>query len=416
MGWWRDREELRTRLEEHGWNAAALARASGAHRTTIAGWAKRHGIELGSPGPKPPGTERPLDPSSEGEIASLIEPDSDELTAERLLKRKGLSTEDHRITSITVNQWDAPAEGGGTVPMGQVKVSVTPRTRAEDLLPAREAGYRPPIRARAFERAVELTYVTSDLHAPYHDEAKHAAQCSLLKAIEPERGIDLGDMLDLPRPSRHRATPGWDAAPQSCIDAAYRVWVDRVAASPSTSWQALLGNHDIRLEVAAREKVAELAGLTRAEGELPVMDLGYLLRFDELGVELVRPEGEYHAARIVVADGLVAQHGTRSAPKGSTGAAKAGEGLTCSLLQGHDHRQGISTLTRLNEHGEPVTLTHVAVGASCKIKGGIGYSPDPAWQNGDAIVVHYPDGGWGVELVRWDGTYLTWRDYRVSSA
>lgn len=410
MGWWRDKAECRRVLEAHGWNAAAAAAAMGCHRSTVTTWMKRHGFKAGKQGPRPAVDPAGMD-EREGVVAAELGP-SDRADHAKLIALAGFEQDQAEVAQVTVNRWDAPAEGGGTVAMAQVKGIIRKKVQADDLLPARTRGYKPrKPRTPRPTRRMRYTYVTSDLHAPYHDERKHKAQCMLLAALAPDDAIDLGDMLDLPRPSRHRATPGWDASPQECIDVAYRVWCDRIAASPEARWRALLGNHDIRAEVAIREKLADLAGLTRAKGELPVMDLGYLLRFDELGVELIRPEGEYHAARAQIAPGLIAQHGTRTARKGSTGAAAAGEGLACSILQGHDHRQGITYTTRIDEHGRPVQLVNVSVGCSCRIEGGIGYAPDPSWTNGDAVVVHDADGGWHVELVVWDGDALRWRDY-----
>ncbi len=433
--WYWDREKLAAALAQHG-SRNAITDATGVNPQTLQHWIRKHGLASGHP--RSPGGGSQNHPASKAipprakitdDTALLIGAPNpmatNSLSPDDLFRAHNLDPQDWEYTT-TINRWDALAGDGKVTTLAQLKINAKRKRSLDLIVPARAAGWRPtrlPQR-KAPRRAVWRELVTSDAHAPYHDTGKHRAFCRLLADVKPDGLTDLGDMLDLPRPSRHRPTPGWSASPQECVDASHRLWAERVAASPRTRRRALLGNHDDRLRMAAEERIPDFHDLRPPGNELSPFDVGHLLRFDELGVELIRPAGEYHAAEVVIAEGvpgkpwtrLVGIHGTQAGAKGQPGAGKAADRRTCSVLQGHDHRQGLTYLSRWDGERRVGDVAAVSIGTSSTRDGGIGYAVDPDWQQGDAMVTIWPDGHWHVELIRWDGGELTWRDNRYSGA
>lgn len=296
----------------------------------------------------------------------------------------------------------------------------TPRTNSDEefavewgkygfLTAARSKGWRPSLPKRAApDRATQLVVCVSDTHAPYHDPGLHDCLLQWLNQHQPERAFDFGDLLDLPTPSRHRTTRGFEASPQESLNVRYQLDAERVAASPHTRWTVCLGNHDERLDHAVRDKVgAHVARIARAGEDVPVMDLGFLLRYDELGIELARPSGDYHSVTLEIAPGLHARHGTKAGKHG--GAVKAIEKHAGSVAQGHDHKQVLQQIVKYDEAGVAQSRWAISFGAMCSRD--LGYVEDPDVGQGFLTITVHADGSWHPELARYDAASkrLYWR-------
>lgn len=433
--WWLIEEHLRAEIDKHG-SVKATAEHHRLARNTVGDQARKYGIRSGHPMTVPN-----LPPAKAAGVraervggkvtdttATLVgapnPQDTNTLTPDDLFRAHGLDPDEWEYTT-TINRWDALAGDGKVTTLAQLKISARRKKSLDLILPASVPGWIPKRpRALPMPRPLRRIYVTSDLHAPYHDIGKHRAVLRLLADVQPDEGIDLGDMLDLPKPSRHRPTKDWSATPDECIVGAYKVWGERVAASLRTKWRALLGNHDDRMRLAAEERIPEFANVSPPDDPLGPFDVAKLLKFHELGVELVRAPGDYHAAEIVICEGfegqpwtkLVGGHGVATGATGQPGAGKTVARRTCSYIQGHDHRQGQVYVSRWDGDQQIGDITAISTGASARREGGIGYAKDPDWQLGDVMVTEWPDGTWHAELIRWNGTELIWRDNRYSGA
>lgn len=422
MTWYRDPAQLEAEVRRHG-NASAAARANDTPEPTVRRWALRHRrAQLGTPPASE--AERP-GAMIDGDNAVLVSRPNPQgtrgLQPEVLIREHGLDPADWTWTP-RLNVWDALTGEGGITTLAQLRLAMTRRVRVDLLTPARAPGWTPPRRRqRARSDEPELVVVCSDPHHPYADEGLHRCVVEMLADIKPHRAYDLGDGLDSPNPSRHRRNPAFDATLQECLDAEYSSWRDRIAASPSTRWHRLPGNHDDRVRNEQLERTAALYGVRRAQVEaeiaeygehLPVLDIGYLLRLDELGVEMIRAtdDGEYHHAQVRIAPGLVAGHGTKSGKHG--GATKAGERLTCSWMQGHDHKQALAYLTRWDDERRAGDAALCSVGTLARRD--LGYVEHAEAQQGLATVTVWPDGRFHIELARYDGGELVWRDRRYT--
>jgi hypothetical protein len=153
-----------------------------------------------------------------------------------------------------------------------------------------------------------------------HDLDLHRWAVQWLRKHRPDRGVIMGDLLDLNAPgvTRHPEDPEHTVTVQDTIDYGGRILHDYVRASPGTDWVMMPGNHDQRLRRAQIDNLRALYGLRQAMWEdesqpLPEMlHLRNVLRLDELGIEYVQPDGDYSRARVKIADDMTARHGSKA--------------------------------------------------------------------------------------------------------
>jgi hypothetical protein len=337
---------------------------------------------------------------------------------EALLVSRGLKPSEWIVVRVRVNEWGENSDGQ---PLKQLRVDLVPST-LEALLPARADGWRPPPRAvQAPRQDAELVVFFGDHHAPHHDPQLHQAACEWLRKNRPDRGVLCGDLLDYDTLSRHRQNPKWTRTAQDCVDGAYSLLRGYIQASPGTRWQMLSGNHEDRMRNAAIDQLLGVHGLTQAvdPGQLrgrAVLSVSHLLRLDELGVEWVGSDDEYTHAQVKVSKHLAARHGW-IARKGSGSSALATlDHLRYSCVIGHCHRQALVFHTAHDMDGTPKQLVGVETGTMAQIRGGLGYSVAPDWQQGFATARIWPDGFFSADLAKYVGGSLVWANQRYTPA
>lgn len=341
---------------------------------------------------------------------------SDTDDAERLVKERGFDPEVWDITDITVNEWDAPVEGGGTQTMRQLKVHLRKKRPSTIPVPARSEGYqpkknKPPLVTNG------LIAILGDQHAPHHDQELHERVVDWLADNKPMRGVLLGDLVDFPEQSRHRHDPFWHATAQECLDSAYGLLRDYVDASPDTEWDFCAGNHSDRLRNKIIDQARDLYGLRpgslphETETE-PALGLRHLLRLDELGIRYEESNGSYEHARIRLNNNLAVVHGHKATRGSGTTALKTLTEFGHSVVMGHSHRASIVYETKYDIHGNPETLTAAEAGCLCQIKGGLGYTVNGDWQQGFCTASIFSDKLFKLDLATYiaDTGVLLWRD------
>lgn len=365
--------------------------------------------------------------SHDTESAAETSADSRLNDPDSMLRERGLDPEDWSIEGVTVNEWDGPTAEGTTVTYKQAKLQLRRKKPEFAIVPARADGWKP---SRDYLRTVSTTefktvVLIGDQQAPFHDRKLHELFSAWLKFNQPDEGVLIGDTVDFPDISRHRDNPDNVASVNDCIQSGYEILRDYVAASEGTQWTKLIGNHDERIRNFVIDQAKALYGIKRAttsdQLDEKVLDVGYLLRLDELGIELVDPKGGYSNAQVSIDDAIAVRHGWLTR-KGSGATALASlEALGYNIVVGHTHRQSLVQKTLHNIDGSTKTVYGVEAGCMCSMNGEEvegrrfpDYTIAPDWQQGFAVATVYRDGTTNIELATYRDGSLFYRDQRFS--
>lgn len=335
---------------------------------------------------------------------------------DQLLRERGLDPDDWEIANCIVNEWDWHGET-----YKQLKVHLKRKRRLDMIVPARvklgKVWSDFGIRQHLDDDEAELVVFVGDQHAPFQDPELHKRFCEFLYQQDPERGVLMGDTIDLTNASRHPREPDWAASTQECLDAGGQMICEYREASEETKWVKLLGNHEERLRRAVIDGLGDFYGLRPAQvtgmPDLPpIFDPAFLLRLDEFNITPVGYKGNYKHAKHVVTPYLVAQHGENArAGSGSSVLGALGK-IDYSLIIGHTHRQGLVQKTIRQSNGVPRLLQGGETGCMCRIEDGLGYAPGADWSNGFITAAIWPDGTFKLDLATYVDSHLYWRSER----
>lgn len=317
-----------------------------------------------------------------------------------MLEERDLDPEHWVVERATVNEWTM-ADGSQAA---QTKLTIKPRE--ETLRPARVDGWKPPKPKPKTTGKTQIKFICGDHQAPYIDHDMHKSTVNWLAEVQPSEAVIDGDLVDLPTRSTYKTKAKWNAAANDCIESAYRILCDYRSASPNTVWKYLFGNHEQRLWDSLQRDDQEAAAIHRAGEEQPVMSLPYLLRLDELGIEWF--DNYPHDVYKLSSDTAVI-HGNKSKPGSGGTSQHEAKDRRYHVFHGHDHSQAITPFTTHDIDNEPILYYGVAVGASCQVKGGLGYAVRPDWQNGHATATFDRKGNMTPELMQFIDGRLRWR-------
>jgi hypothetical protein len=260
-----------------------------------------------------------------------------------------------------------------------------------------------------------------DTQFPYEDPAAWALTLAWVRDVRPSQIVLTGDILDGYSVSR------FDKDPRAMsIQAELQYTHERLAELVSAagalcqiSWVA--GNHEDRLARYVMGQAPQLVGLKRAGEVRELLTVPFLTAADDLGIEWIGAKpgdlgGDHNNAVLRIAPDLVATHGYFSR-RGGGGASilPLVEAYDCSVIGGHDHKQGIGLVTKGGVAGSAVRrLRAISTGMLCQRD--LGYAPVgySNWQLGFATVEIHDDGSWAPDLAEIDAArgVLIWRGQR----
>jgi hypothetical protein len=244
---------------------------------------------------------------------------------------------------------------------------------------------------------------------PFHDEKAMSVALKLTSFINPDRIVNLGDLLDFPAQGKYIQEPTWAATTQHGLDRAHQFLAEQRAAAPNALIHVLEGNHDKRLTNNIMINASYAFGLQRANmpESWPVMSVPFLLRFDELSVEYVPG---YPANATWLNDNLRCIHGVKVKSAGSTAALVIDDERVSSIF-GHVHRIELKHKTRQVKDGAKFNFA-ATLGCLCRldgavpgVKSGIDLMGRPLpsyadWQQSIGVVTYEEgDGKFALEIV-----------------
>ena len=237
---------------------------------------------------------------------------------------------------------------------------------------------------------------------PTHDEDALAVALGIVRDLQPEKVVLVGDNVDAPEFGKYRLSPAYALTTQASIDRATTLSAEFRACAPHAEIVWLAGNHEERLVNATLDNLKAAFGLRRGNSkyELPVLSIPYLCRFDEYGITYLPG---YPASSYWINEKIKVIHGDKVRSGGSTAHAYL-NGSKCSLVYGHIHRREWAERSRDDFDGaktimaaSPGTLARCD-GSVPSTKGGLDLDGRPLpivedWQQGIGVITYEPGDG-----------------------
>ena len=230
---------------------------------------------------------------------------------------------------------------------------------------------------------------------PTHDEEALSISMAIIKKLNPDRIIMVGDNLDFPEFGKYRLSPAYAITTQASIDRATTLCAELRAIAPNAVIDWISGNHEERLVNFILDNAKVSFGLRRGNtpDSWPCLSVPYLCRFNDYGVNYV---AGYPAGQVWINQRLKVIHGNKVRSNGSTAHAYLNDSKV-SVIYGHIHRREWAERSREDWDGaktimaaSPGTLARCD-GAVPSTKGGIDLDGRPMtivedWQQGLAVV------------------------------
>lgn len=199
----------------------------------------------------------------------------------------------------------------------------------------------------------ENILILPDTHYPTHDKRLWKTTLALIKEIQPDEIVHIGDLLDFPQPSRWTkgARAEFEGSVYDDAERGIRDIIEPLRAVYDGPIRIHEGNHDLRPRVYMEKYAPALA-------KTSMFNFEELLRFDDYGIEKLPDFYD-------VAPGWLTTHGhlggIRLNQNAGQTALNAAKRIGKSVVMGHTHRAGISSFTT-GIGGNTSTLTGVEVG------------------------------------------------------
>ena len=180
-----------------------------------------------------------------------------------------------------------------------------------------------------------------DIHFPFQNQRRLDLAQVAMKELQPTIISLMGDNLDYANYSRFGTRKEWAESTQDGIDQ-YAGFLGQLRSDHPDAriiWHE--GNHDFRQEKRVREYNEDLLGIRRAGEALGALSLEFLLRLDELDVEMSKG---YPSARVIIRDQLELYHG-HVTNSGGLAASKVIKDAFMSFNTGHTHQLGVVSKT-----------------------------------------------------------------------
>lgn len=241
---------------------------------------------------------------------------------------------------------------------------------------------------------------------PIHDESAIAVALEVIRDVQPNQIVLLGDNLDFAEFGKYLTSAPFKMLVQAAVDRATMLCAQLREAAPKAKISWIAGNHEARMARYIQTNAEAAFGITRgrlSDGlreKWPVLSVPYLCRMDEFGVEYLPG---YPESYVSLNRNLMIIHGHKVNSSGST-TSKYLNDAHVSVIYGHIHRAEYAYRTRLSKYG-PRTVMAASPGCLCRIDGAVPSTKSGQdefgrplmmgaenWQQGLAIVQYQPPG------------------------
>jgi len=334
-----------------------------------------------------------------------------------LLERSGIPIDDiGSVSKVKISEWQGlTKDEDGTAQihdLGGMSIAIHPKWHEGPAWPVVQQAQ--PINIKSFPKtkSVKTEFKTAVILPdpqigfrlyedgtldPFHDEKAMNLALKLVRYLNPDVVVNLGDFLDFPEFGRFEQEPMFARTTQASIDRGYKFLCEQRANAPDAKIVLLEGNHDRRIQKSILKNAAAALHLKRAEApeEWPVMSVPFLLRLDSIDVEYV--DG-YPAGIFYLNENLACVHGDKVRSNGSTTKAVV-DSERISIIHGHIHRIEQTYITRRTFDGAK-TWFAASPGCLCRTDGAVPsvkgstdsfgrpINATENWQQGMAVVTY----------------------------
>jgi len=328
----------------------------------------------------------------------------------------------YRARSVSITEQERDEDGNAR------RISVSYAAPRIDVAPAqvREPHYLRQLPGAPVDKTERLVAVMGDTQFPFEDPISWALTLGWLRDVRPDEIVLTGDVIDGWAVSRFEKDPREGMSLVAEMQYAHnRLAEMRDATGPDTKIVYVQGNHDIRAERYVMNQAPQLIGVVDPATGEELLSFKRLLGLDHLGIEIVEKPagalGDGHMNGVYrITDDLVATHGFYSRG-GRTGGGGVSimplvDSWDCSVVGGHDHKQGVGIVTKGGVAGSPIRrLRAISTGMLCRRD--LGYQPvgTSNWQAGFVAISIATDGTWVPELIEIVDGRIVWRGSRWGS-
>jgi len=240
---------------------------------------------------------------------------------------------------------------------------------------------------------------------PIHDEKAIAVALEVIKNMNPDQVVLVGDNLDFAEFGKFLTAAPFKQMVQASIDRATMLCAQLREAAPTAKITWIAGNHEARLARYIQTNAEAAFGITRGKADKfretwPVLSVPFLCRMDEFGVEYLPgyPESAHY-----INSNLMIVHGDKVVSNNST-TKKYLDNERISVIYGHIHRNEYAYRTRRTDKG-PRTIMAASPGCLCRVDGAVPSTKSGMdefgrpllqgaenWQQGLGIVTYQPYG------------------------
>jgi hypothetical protein len=323
-------------------------------------------------------------------------------TLEQLIEQCEIDLDEWIIDRHVVNKWEVGAKDATEEvvihPLFQVKAWLTKR-EPEAITPVLspveiDIGAVKTLKPKKIKHGRAL--VLADMHfgfkrdvktgqlEPFHDREALAAVFALIKDVNPDIIVIVGDILDLAEWSDKfiRSPDLYNTTQPAIVEAAWFLGQLR-KMFPKTDIYLLEGNHEKRVTTTINKHVPVAFGLAGARDGLPVLSVPNLLGLKDLAITYI---GDYPNGEVWLGEHLRAVHGDVVRAKSGATASAILDDAQATTIFGHVHRCEMASKTLRGIHGAR-TVSAFTPGCLCRIDGAVpAVKARMNWQQGIGVV------------------------------
>lgn len=329
---------------------------------------------------------------------------------EEIIAEIGLNENEWTVSDIKYNEWQGQRpKDQGTITLRQVKFYLKKITTISNegvaLQPVTINLSKKTYRTRQ-HHDVRCAVVIPDIQCGFrrnmvtgqleslHDRQALDVAVQIVKEIQPDRIVFLGDNLDLAEFStKFNPTPEHYFTTQAAlVELAWWLASFKETLDKECVISYLSGNHEHRTNKFLAERANQFYGLRSADNikGAPVLSIQNLLGLDKMDIEY----HEYPAGVVKLNNKLVCVHGEIAKNASGATVAELVKRYNYSVIQGHIHRYEVASKTNWDASGKPNIITSASFGCLCKLDPGVvpGTTSLQNWQQGIGIVSYQIDG------------------------